>query len=253
MSVMIRRLILRKLDAEERKLGVSVEYLRHIVRVSLRAFFKLLRVIPLATYRRRLPLDALHVARLAAVRAADCGTCLQITANLAKQDGVPLEILRAAVAGNPGALPPQMAEVFRFAEAVARASGAEEELRELNPGGRILVWSDMFDPHHNARDGYYLVRGTLAGAWEGLEKDVIAACWHYEKRAESLQWFAERGHRMLLAGYYDAAPAQVRGWLEAARPYPGVLGVLYTTWQGRYEDLEEFARIVRGVSGTGGR
>ena len=42
-------------------------------------------------------------------------------------------------------------------------------LREINPGGRIYVWSDMFDPYHNARDDYYLVRGDLAGSWKGLD------------------------------------------------------------------------------------
>jgi hypothetical protein len=39
-------------------------------------------------------------------------------------------------------------------------------LREVNPGGRIYVWSDMFDPHHNAHKDYYLVRGDLTGSWE---------------------------------------------------------------------------------------
>src|SRR5947208_12534365 len=34
-------------------------------------------------------------------------------------------------------------------------------LREVNPGGRIYVWSDMFDPHHNAHKDYYLVHGDL--------------------------------------------------------------------------------------------
>lgn len=119
-------------------------------------------------------------------------------------------------------------------------------LHEVNPGGRIYVWSDMFDPHHNARADYYLVRGNLAGSWEGLDKEVIIVPWYFDKRAESLRWFASRGHRQVIAGYYDAAPEQVRDWLEAARPYAGVEGVMYTTWQQRYEDLERFAAVVTG-------
>jgi hypothetical protein len=119
-------------------------------------------------------------------------------------------------------------------------------LREFNPGGRIYVWSDMFDPHHNAHADYYLVRGDLAGSWEGLDKDVIIVPWYFEKRVESLKWFAGRGHRQVIAGYYDAAPERVRDWLEAARPYAGVEGVMYTTWQRRYEDLERFAAFVIG-------
>jgi hypothetical protein len=119
-------------------------------------------------------------------------------------------------------------------------------LREVNPGGRIYVWSDMFDPHHNAHADYYLVRGTLVGSWEGLDKSVIIVPWYFEKRAESLQWFADRGHRQVIAGYYDAAPERVRDWLEAARPHAGVEGVMYTTWQQRYEDLERFAAHALG-------
>jgi hypothetical protein len=114
-------------------------------------------------------------------------------------------------------------------------------LREVNPGGRIYVWSDMFDPHHNARDNYYLVRGNLAGAWEGLDRDVIVVPWYFEQRNESLGWFAGRGHRQMIAGYYDAAPERVREWLAAAAPFPGVEGVMYTTWEQKYADLERFA------------
>ena len=42
-GAMLRFLILRKLAKEEKKLGASMDYVRHIVRVSLRAlgFFSL--------------------------------------------------------------------------------------------------------------------------------------------------------------------------------------------------------------------
>jgi hypothetical protein len=119
-------------------------------------------------------------------------------------------------------------------------------LREVNPGGRVYVWSDMFDPHHNAlKKDYYLVRGDLTGTWEGLDKEVIIMPWYLEKRAESLKWFADRGHRQVIAGYYDAQPERIRDWLSAARGVNGVLGVMYTTWENRYADLEAFAGVVR--------
>ena len=116
-------------------------------------------------------------------------------------------------------------------------------LREINPGGRIYVWSDTFDPYHNARDDYYLVRGDLAGSWEGLDKDVIVLPWYFEKRAQSLRWFAGRGHRQIIAGYYDQNPELIQEWLDAARRVKGVIGVMYTTWQQKYDDLERFAEL----------
>jgi hypothetical protein len=118
-------------------------------------------------------------------------------------------------------------------------------LRAVNPGGRIYVWSDMFDPNHNAHDDYYLVRTTLAGSWEGLDKDVIVAPWYFEKRAESLKWFASRGHKQVIAGYYDHRPEQIREWLKPAEGVDGVVGAMYTTWQGKYSDLEAFAQAAR--------
>lgn len=118
-------------------------------------------------------------------------------------------------------------------------------LREVNPGGRIYVWSDMFDPNHNAYRDYYLVRGNLAGSWNGLDEDIIIVPWHFAKRDKSLQWFAARGHRQLIAGYYDSDPAQIQEWLKAAEGIDGVMGVMYTTWQQNYNDLERFAKSVK--------
>ncbi len=116
-------------------------------------------------------------------------------------------------------------------------------LREVNPGGRIYVWSDMFDPGHNAVVGpYYLVNGTLTGSWDGLPEDVIVVPWYYEQRAASLGWFANRGHKQLIAGYYDAKPERIKDWLSAAKGIPGVTGVMYTTWVNKYGDLEAFAK-----------
>lgn len=126
----------------------------------------------------------------------------------------------------------------------ANARACTDILRKLNPGGDIYVWSDMFDPHHNAHADYYLVRGDLAGSWEGLDEDVIVAAWYFGKRSDSLRFFTERGHRILIAGYYDAEPERIRKWLDAAKPFGGATAVMYTTWQHRYDDLERFAAIV---------
>jgi hypothetical protein len=119
-------------------------------------------------------------------------------------------------------------------------------LRETNPGGSIYVWSDMFDPRHNAHKDYYLVRGDLTGSWEGLDKDVVIVNWNFDKRNESLRWFAERGHSQLIAGYYDDGPNQIRAWLDSAKGVHGVLGVMYTTWQNKYDDLEHFGAVSAG-------
>ena len=127
---MLRSLILRKLGAEERRMGVSVDYLRHILGTSLGSFLVFTKILPISNHRKALPVDAYHVARLVATRDEDCGTCVQIEVNLAKADGVAVEILEAVTERRPDDLRADLATVYRFAEEVVTASYAEGELRE---------------------------------------------------------------------------------------------------------------------------
>jgi hypothetical protein len=120
-------------------------------------------------------------------------------------------------------------------------------VRGEDPGKPIYAWSDMFDPLHNAaKTGkYYLVRGDgpWHGSWKGLDPDVVIVNWNSgpAKRVQSLAHFAERGHRQMLAGYYDGPVAAITPWLGDARRAGGLVGVIYTTWQSRYNHLEAFA------------
>lgn len=111
---------------------------------------------------------------------------------------------------------------------------------------RAYVWNDMFDPHHNAVAGpYYLVNGSWAGAWDGLDKDVVVVNWNYGERDASLKFFADRGHKQVIAGYYDGGQ-NTKKWLESAAKVEGVVGVMYTTWERDYAKMEAFAKEVLG-------
>ncbi|MFI5459791.1 MAG: hypothetical protein ACHRXM_30585 [Isosphaerales bacterium] len=119
-------------------------------------------------------------------------------------------------------------------------------LKSVNPQARVVVWSDMFDPHHNAVDQYYLVNGSLKGSWEGLSRDVVIANWNGGKARESLSFFADRGHPQIIAGYYDGDDlANFQQWDAAARNIPGVFGFMYTTWQSKYGLLERYGEALR--------
>jgi hypothetical protein len=124
-------------------------------------------------------------------------------------------------------------------------------IRDVNPEAEILVWSDMFDPFHNAVDGYWHTRGTMRGSWEGVEPEVVIANWNRFRARESLEFFAGRGHRQLISGYYDnpRVSEQLHNWLEAAQGVEGIQGVLYTTWNGDYRHLEQFLQALREWKG----
>ena len=125
-------------------------------------------------------------------------------------------------------------------------------LDETAPGCEIVVWSDMFDPTHNAVEGpYYLVNGSLKGSWEGLPRRVTIANWNSGKAAESLAFFADRGHKQILAGYYDVDDlSDFTRWNKAAGGVRGVDGFMYTTWERKYQLLEAYGRAMAEPSET---
>jgi hypothetical protein len=125
-----------------------------------------------------------------------------------------------------------------LADAVRRSAA-------LLPLDTLYVWGDMFDPTQNAVPGFFLVRGNLRGSWTGLADRVGIVNWNSPRARESLHFFAGRGHRQVIAGYYDGAPAAIRDWIEASRGVGGIEAIMYTTWRGGYDDLEAFARACR--------
>lgn len=120
---------------------------------------------------------------------------------------------------------------------------ASQIIRDIRPDAEIWVWSDMFDPMHNAVDNYYAVNGTLKGSWEGLDKDVGIVNWHGELLGKNLPFFAGLGLRQVLSGYYDSDEQGegIAKWLEATKGVEGVVGAMYTTWEDKYGAMEAWA------------
>lgn len=119
-------------------------------------------------------------------------------------------------------------------------------IRRYSPGARIYVWSDMFDPNHNAHPNYYLAQGDFTGSWNHVPKDVIMTVWGGAPREQSLKFFAGQGFSMLVACYYDADNLDdVKGWMNVARPLPNVRGFMYTPWTRKYELLPAFGELFK--------
>ena len=120
---MIRWFFRRKLDAEEKKLGESMDYLRHILEVSPLAFLRFASIMPFANSRRVLPKNAWYTAQLV-------GPCLQITVNLAQADGIDDDLVRAVLGGDRDELAPEIADVFDFAQSIANKDIDVDALRD---------------------------------------------------------------------------------------------------------------------------
>ena len=54
----------------------------------------------------------------------------------------------------------------------------------------------------------------------------------------------------MIAGYYDGNPVEsVRSWMQKAQGVPDIIGMMYTTWQNRYNDMPAFFQALAGWPG----
>ena len=67
-----------------------------------------------------------------------------------------------------------------------------------------------------------------------------------------LAHFSALGFKTLSGAYYDGDTLEnPAGWLEALDRTPGVLGIMYTTWQNKYALLGQFGDLVSKRGGSG--
>jgi hypothetical protein len=125
---------------------------------------------------------------------------------------------------------------------------ATEIIREIRPDAEIWVWSDMFDPMHNAVGDYFAVNGSLEGSWEGLAKDVGIVNWYGSSMGKNCRFFADRGLKQILSGYYDGDEdgASIVQRLDATRDVSGIVGAMYTTWADKYDAMDVWANKAWG-------
>ncbi len=125
---------------------------------------------------------------------------------------------------------------------------AAQIIRDIRPDAGIWVWSDMFDPTHNAQDHYFAVNGSLKGAWKGLDKDVGIMNWNGEAQGRNCRFFSDLGLKQMLSGYYDNddSGAGIAGWLAGVKAILGVEGAMYTTWEDRYDAMDAWAQRAWG-------
>jgi hypothetical protein len=127
---MMRWLVNRRLNRMEKFLGVPIDETRYMAAHSLDALRACAGLRQLSEYHGSLDLEVYFTAKIAAYRQQDCGSCLQITVNLARKAKVRAELIRDLIAGRVQALPEPLRDVYRFAEEQANRID-NPELREL--------------------------------------------------------------------------------------------------------------------------
>ena len=120
-------------------------------------------------------------------------------------------------------------------------------IRAQSPDAQIYMWSDMIDPVHNTMKDSVFCRGSTMGADQWIPRDIVIVCWWGEKRNISMPFFASHGFRTMGAAYYDSDSLDSsRNWLDTCRGTPECRGIMYTTWEIKYELLGDFGRLCFG-------
>jgi len=127
---MLKALIRNRLDAMERDLHYDLSYVRDVLDIDLGAFLRFARVGKFSAYRRDLPLDVWHAAKLAAAMFEDCGPCSQLMVTLAERDGVSAQTLRAVAQGDDAAMSGEVRLAVHFTRAALAHDLRADALRE---------------------------------------------------------------------------------------------------------------------------
>jgi hypothetical protein len=83
----------------------------------------------LSGYRKKAPVEAYMAAKLTGVGAEDCGPCLQLAVDMAREGGVAGSLIEAILAGDEASMCTDSALGFRFASAILARSGDEDAAR----------------------------------------------------------------------------------------------------------------------------
>jgi len=143
---MMKWLLKRAIDRFEREWKYDGSYMREIIDASPRAAWLFSRAAALGQFRRDVPLEPWYAAGITAVRHEDCGPCTQLGVAMAERAGVSPEVLRAVLADNPDAMPPDVALAWKFTRATLAHDSAADEYREaiVKRWGRLALISLAF-------------------------------------------------------------------------------------------------------------
>jgi hypothetical protein len=143
---MIKWLFKRAIASFERDWKYDGSYMRDIIDASPRAAWLFSRAAALGQFRRDVPIEPWYAAGITAVRHEDCGPCTQLGVTMAERAGVSPAVLRAVLADNLEAMPPDVALVWKFTRATLAHDAAADEYRDaiVKRWGRLGLVSLAF-------------------------------------------------------------------------------------------------------------
>jgi alkylhydroperoxidase family enzyme len=192
---MISWMIRRSLNKFEREFGYDATYLREVLEVSPEAMIRFSSVGAISSYRRDLPLDVYHAAKITAALHADCGPCAQLVTTFAERDGVDPEVLRAVVRGEAE----RLAEPVRLAVAYANA---------------VLSRSMEIDVVREQLEARYGARGVISLSFAIMSSQLYPTLKYalgHGKTCVAVEVGGEKVDRHDAGRVHEGLPVEIRG------------------------------------------
>ena len=120
----------RALNDFEAHYDYDVAYMRYMLAHAPAAYDTFAKLTDASAHREAAPLDVAFAAKLVGAVAEDCGPCVQLVADMAREAGVAPGQIEAVLTRDPAPMSDETALGFRFADAVVRAAPHEDEARE---------------------------------------------------------------------------------------------------------------------------
>lgn len=120
MSIGLTTVYRQRIEKEEKRIGEPLDLPKEMLKASPGMLTKYLMAAPLFAYGRQAPQNALHMVRIAALRAEDCGPCVDIGAACGRADGLEEAHLQTARRGNYDDLPHDLSLAAHFGDAISR-------------------------------------------------------------------------------------------------------------------------------------
>lgn len=115
----IRTIIRKKLDAFARQYSYDMAYTHQILDAGLKPFKAYAGLLGLAAYRhKQTPIAPWFAAKWVATRSEDCGPCQQLVVDMARQEGVPPQVIKAITQGDLAGMGSDTALAYQWAMAV---------------------------------------------------------------------------------------------------------------------------------------
>lgn len=114
----------RYLDRFSARYRYDVSYLRALLESSPAGFFKFAPFSKLAAHREAAPVTSVFAAKLVGAMSEDCGPCVQIVVDMAREAGVADDDIAAILSRDIPAMSEDAAIGFLFADRIARREDA---------------------------------------------------------------------------------------------------------------------------------